>query len=437
MKSVWDATQERLATIFGEFDHLVVAFSGGKDSAVMLHAAIDYARVHHPGRRLTVLHIDYEAQYSATTDYVTQVMTSNLDVIDPVWICLPIAAGCSVTMTTDHWLPWAEEDRDLWVRDLPDYPGVIHEGTIPAGFPPYRGVRDYTFQSRVTRWLHQRARAERTAVLVGIREQESLHRWAAINRTDKLDDSMYQGLRWTSRIYTDIWNAYPIHDWLTEDVWVANARFDWSYNRLYDLMHLAGVPLHAMRVSSPFHQQAIESLRMFRVIEPELWVKLVGRVNGVNFTAIYAGTSAMGAGKVTLPPGHTWKSYRDFLLTTLPEDIRARYEAKFATSERYWTRGGALPVQHVQELRDAGTPGVEYLGPPTDARKRSQPAEMVKFAEPPDDLPISATALAPTRKRQVITILRNDVSCKTMGFGPTKLETERRKAAIAKYKEIL
>lgn len=437
MKTVWDATQERLAILFAEFDNVVVAFSGGKDSAVMLHAVIDYVRAHHRGRRITVLHIDYEAQYSATTDHVTEVMTSEPDIIDPVWICLPIAAGCSVTMTTDHWLPWAAEDRDLWVRELPDHPGVIHEGNVPAGFPAYRGVRDYTFQSQVTRWLHQRAGAERTAVLVGIREQESLHRWAAIHRADKLDDSMYQGLRWTSRIYTGVWNAYVIHDWLTEDIWVANARFGWSYNRLYDLMYFAGVPLHAMRVSSPFHQQAIESLKLFRVIEPELWVKLVGRVNGANFTAIYAGTAAMGAGKVTLPPGHTWKSYRDFLLTTLPADIRARYEAKFATSETYWTRGAALPVQHVQELRDAATPGVEYLGAPTDARKRSQPAEVVKFDEYPDDLPISASALAPTFKRQVITILRNDVSCKTMGFGPTKLETARRKAAIAKYKELL
>lgn len=437
-RTVWDAAQERLATIFREFDNVVLAFSGGKDSGVMLHMTLDYMRRNNIHRKITVVHVDYEAQYTMTTDYVTEMMTSNVDLIDPVWVCLPIAAGCSVTMTTDHWLPWHAEERDIWMRPMPDHPGVIHEDNVPDGFPAFRGVWDYTVQAQITRWLHRKSEAERTAVLVGIREQESLHRWAAIHRADKLDISMYHGLRWTSRIYADVYNVYPIHDWVTEDVWTANARYGWSYNRLYDLMYLAGVPLHSMRVSSPFHQQAIESLKLFRVIEPELWARLVGRVNGVNFTAIYGGTSAMGAGKVRLPPGHTWKTYVEFLLTTLPTHIRERYATKFATSLKYWAKGGALPARVVDQVRADPPASVEFLGAPTDARMRTEPAEVVRFADYPDDLPaVSDYALLPTYKRMAITILRNDVACKTMGFGPTKWEKEKRAEAIAKYRSIL
>ena len=31
--------------------------------------------------------------------------------------------------------------------------------------------------------------------------------------------------------------SYPIYDWETEDVWTANAKFGYKYNKLYDLMY--------------------------------------------------------------------------------------------------------------------------------------------------------------------------------------------------------
>lgn len=436
--TVWDATQRRLDALFTQFDNIVVSFSGGKDSGVMTNIVLDYMRRHRITRKISLLHIDYEAQYTATTDYVTEVMTSNRDLVDPVWICLPLAAGCAVNMSQEYWQPWNPDEQDLWMRPLPEHPGVIHDGTVPKDFPAYRGVKDYVVQARITRWLHHRSRATRTAVLIGIRQQESLSRWAAINRADRNTDSLHQGMRYTSRIYKNVYNAYPIHDWTTEDVWTANGRNYWTYNRLYDLMYTAGVPLNSMRVSSPFLGEGQESLRMYRVIEPGLWARLVGRVNGANFTAIYAGTSAMGVGKIRLPAGHTWKSYCEFLLRTLPDDLRARYERKFATSLKYWTKGGALPVDMADEIRAAGTPGVEFLGPPTDARARVRPAEIVRFKEYPDDLPeITEFNLAPTYKRMVVAILRNDHACKSLGFGPTKYEAAKRAEAIKKYRSIL
>ncbi|EHL5833719.1 DUF3440 domain-containing protein [Salmonella enterica] len=51
------------------------------------------------------------------------------------------------------------------------------------------------------------------------------------------------------RIAENVYNAYPIYDWCTDDIWTANARFGWDYNQLYDLFYYAGVPLHLMRVA--------------------------------------------------------------------------------------------------------------------------------------------------------------------------------------------
>lgn len=52
---------------------------------------------------------------------------------------------------------------------------------------------------------------------------------------------------------------------------------------------------------------------------------MIGRVNGVNFSGIYGGTTAMGWKNIKLPNGHTWKSYAEFLLSTLPEEAANNY----------------------------------------------------------------------------------------------------------------
>ncbi|WP_127452795.1 DUF3440 domain-containing protein [Streptomyces sp. B29(2018)] len=439
--NVWEATQQRLGRIFDDFDNVVVAFSGGKDSGVTLNATLDYMRAHGITKKITVLHLDYEGQYSATTDYVTEVMTSTPDLIDPVWICLPFAAACEVSMYQDHWKPWDPEQRDIWVRDLPDAPGVIHTGNVPAGFPEYDGVWDYKLQEQIGTWLHRRSGAKRTAVLVGIRTQESHHRHAALHRQDRTAASMLDGLNWTSRKGKGVYNAYPIFDWVTEDIWTANATFGWSYNKLYDLFHLAGVPLHDMRVASPFRGEGHESLKLYRVIEPETWARLVGRVNGANFAAIYGGTSVMGAKDIKLPEGHTWKTYAIFLLSTIEDDaIREGYLRKLRSSIKYWTvKGGALPRDVAEKLRAHAPKGTEFLGEPTDNRKRSVPYEVVRFRRYPDDIPdlLDDISLIPTYKRLVITILRFDHACKYMGFGQTKREQTLRAAAVEKWSALL
>ena len=49
-----------------------------------------------------------------------------------------------------------------------------------------------------------------------------------------------------------------------------------------------------MRVASPFNDCAQESLKLYKVIDPANWARMVGRVNGVNFTGLYGGTTYHG-----------------------------------------------------------------------------------------------------------------------------------------------
>lgn len=146
---------------------------------------------------------------------------------------------------------------------------------------------------------------------------------------------MYHKYRWTSKVGNDIYNAYPIFDWKTTDVWTANGKFQWDYNVLYDLYYRAGVNLERQRVASPFINEAQESLALYRVLDPNTWGKMIGRVNGVNFTGMYGGTHAMGWQMVKLPEGYTWREFMYFLLSTLPERARKGYLRKLSVSVHF------------------------------------------------------------------------------------------------------
>ncbi|MCH5329021.1 MAG: DUF3440 domain-containing protein [Coprobacter sp.] len=424
-RNVYELTQRRLENIFAEFDNVYLSFSGGKDSGVLLNLCIDYIRSHRLNRRIGVLHLDYEAQYTMTTEYVDRTLSQNRDILEIYRICVPFKVPTCASMYQSYWRPWEASQRELWVRRMPE--GCYTE----KDFPFYdTDMWDYEFQFKFGEWLHRQKKAKRTCCLVGIRTQESLNRWRTIYRENVY--SKFMGLKWTKKLYDNIYNVYPIYDWQTTDVWTANGKFGWDYNRLYDLFYKAGVSLDKQRVASPFISPAQESLHLYRVIDPNTWGRLVGRVNGVNFLGLYGGTTAVGWQSVKLPEGHTWKSYMYFLLSTLPEAARKNYLEKLAVSMDFWRRkGGCLSDETIRKLRDAGIPITVMAD--TNYKTSKKPVRMEYI----DDIDIPEFKEIPTFKRMCICILKNDHACKYMGFALNKSERERKERIMEKYKELL
>lgn len=416
-KNVFEATQERIEYIFNEFDNVLVAFSGGKDSGVCLNLCYDYAKKHGQLKKLSFYHLDYEAQYEMTTDFVDATFKKFSDVGHRFWICLPVLANCGCRMDAGTWTPWAKEDEAIWVRPLPKYDYVVHEDNAP--FEVRKDEKDYDFQDRFGEWFE--GQFGKTAVVVGIRAQESLNRFRAI-ANDHINN--YKHIHWTHNH-----NAYIIYDWLVDDIWVYNAKFKKDYNRLYDLYYQAGLDINQMRVANPFHSCGMETLKLYKTIEPHTWGKLVSRVNGVNFAGIYGGTTAMGWKSITKPEGHTWKSYCEFLLSTLDEKTRNHYLEKLNASMKWWReKGGSLSDETIGELT-----GEFEVGEPNNY----SPKKTVRFSEYPDELDVTDFSSVPSWKRMCVCILKNDYFCKYMGFAQTKEEVQRRQATIEKYKELL
>ena len=314
------------------------------------------------------------------------------------------------------------------MRPMPKMPYIINMDNNPFDFYRYKMVQEDLY-AEFGEW-YSRQKKGKTICLLGIRADESLNRYRAYANDRK---TIMQGNQWTTKMGENWWNAYPIYDWTTKDVWIANGKFDYDYNRIYDLFWKAGLSISQMRVASPYHESAKESLNLYRVLEPATWVRVVSRVQGANFGAIYGSSHALGARKIELPPGHTWRSYVKFLLATLPEAMRRNYIEKFKTSIRFWwKKGGVVDEEAIKELEACNYP-IRHNGKSNYKSNK----EKIAFLGTPDHTDdIKSTIDIPSWKRMAVCILKNDHLCKYMGFSQTQKQNQRQKELMEKYKKL-
>ena len=379
---------------------------------------------------LGVFHQDFEAQYTLTTEYIERTFTQIENRVEPYWVCLPMATRTALSNYEMYWYPWDDTQQSAWVRPMPRRPYVIHLQNNPITTYKYR-MHQEDLAKQFGRWYRQSHEDKKTVCVLGMRADESLQRYSGfLNKRYG-----YKNQCWISQQFKDVWCASPLYDWTVSDVWHAIYLFGLDYNRLYDLYYKAGLSPNQMRVASPFNDYAKDSLNLYRVIDPAIWVKLVGRVRGANFAAIYGRTKAMGYKNITLPEGHTWESYTRFLLDTLPPRLRQNYAKKFNTSIRFWhTTGGGLEEETIRELQEHGYDirrnGVSNytLG------KNSRIIFVGRIPDHTDD--IKSTKDVPSWKRMCYCILKNDHLCRFMGFGLTREQQKNINALKQKYRNV-
>lgn len=429
-QNVYEALLDRLHYIFEEFDNIYTSFSGGKDSGLLLNLVLDFKEKYYPDRTIGVFHQDFEAQYTVTTEYVERTFDKIKDRVEPYWVCLPMATRTALSSYEMYWYPWDDEKEESWVRKMPEGDYVINLSNNPISTYKHKMPQE-DLAKQFGRWYRISHGNRKTVCLLGLRADESLQRYSGfLNKKYG-----YQGECWISRQFKDVWCASPLYDWSVGDVWHAHYLFNYDYNRLYDLYYMAGLTVSQMRVASPFNDYAKDSLNLYRVIDPETWVKLLGRVQGVNFAGIYARTRAMGYRNVSLPKGYTWESFTKFLLSTLPVRLRKNYVDKFNTSIIFWHEtGGGLDEDTIQELIDHGyhirRNGVSNY----TLNKKSRIVFIGRLPDDTDD--IKSSRDIPSWKRMCYCILKNDHICRFMGFGPSREQQRRIDAIRNQYKSV-
>jgi predicted phosphoadenosine phosphosulfate sulfurtransferase len=256
-KNVYDAAQERIKFIFDNFPRIYLSFSGGKDSGAMLNLFIDYMRKHGITQKLGIMVMDNEANYEDSLNFMLRILDANRDLLDIHWCCLPISLPCTVSHYAVEWQCWGERDKERWIRPMPERDYIVnwHNYRDKFGMDFFEEDMDvYEFFDKFGHWY---SRGERCANLIGVRAVESLNRFRAIMNDRK---ETLKGQEWTKKNGDTDYNCYPIYDWRTEDIWAACAKFGWDYNKLYDVFYKAGVPVHSMRVASPFMSESKSSL---------------------------------------------------------------------------------------------------------------------------------------------------------------------------------
>lgn len=382
---VLTASRKRISRIFDDFKNVYISFSGGKDSSVMTHLVLDEAK--RRNRKVGLLIIDLEAQYNDTITHIEDMVEEYKDHIDLHWFCGELLMRNAVSNYQPRWTCWDEERKEDWVRDKPKHASDLSQYDF---YVPKMEFEE--FMVLFGKWY---AKGELTGGFIGIRSDESLHRYRAI--TSRKDGLMYNNYKWTTKISKDLFNVYPIYDWKTEDIWTYHAKHkDKSHNQIYDKMTMAGVKVSQQRLCQPYGDDQRRGLWLYHILEPDTWYRLINRVNGVNSGSLYVQENGNISGyhKISKPDEHTWKSFCNMLLSTMPENTRDHYHKRFKKFIHSW--------------RDRGYSSIPQEAP----------------------LELENKCWVPSWRRMCKVLLRNDYWCKGLG------QTQPKSEAYGKFLDI-
>ncbi len=406
-ENVLTAAIKRFNLIFSDFESVYLCVSGGKDSSVMLQLCADISR--QMNRKFSVLYIDLESQYKATIRHMEVLRRITADVVDNFyWCCLPLSLRNAVSVIQPTWICWDTNEREKWVRDMPDYDCVINESNMPDDWTWFhKGMEFEEFTYQFSQWF-QKIHKDPAAVGIAIRSDESLNRFNTIVNKSK---ETYEGYGWTTKLRTAssaciVYHFYPLYDWRAEDIWGAVSQLNLEFNEIYELMYKNGLSIYQQRLCQPYGDDQRNGLDQFRALEPETWERVVSRVHGVNFGNIYARTSLLGNMKSEKPSGMTWQQYTVFLLESLglyAPELRDHYYRKIKTFFRWWS-----------------SHGIRMEDVPDEADRKLESCKKI-----------------PTWRRVARALEKNDFWLKRLNFAPTKKDVKLLKQLREQYQNLI
>lgn len=169
-----------------------------------------------------------------------------------------------------------------------------------------------------------------TTALVSLRAEESLDR-RVILRQGEYSTGQYSNAGGTN-------NVSLVFDYKTETIWQILSNTDWDVNEVYERLFEAGVAPADQRVGSLLNYAAVRSIGTVKALEPELYSRINGRFNNVEFMASF---SNKGYYNISKPKDTDWDGKNHVRAGMSEEELielSDKYEALLQKLEIPYTR---------------------------------------------------------------------------------------------------
>lgn len=245
---VLTAAKMRIRYTLQHFDHLVVSFSGGKDSLTVLNLVKQVYEEDGINKPVNVFFFDEEFVPTSTLNFINEIRKDPK--LNFTYACLQMESELAYCGRIDTIIQWGK-NRPKWTRPIPEYAVTDWDNIYDV----------YTVMNYIASLYNGKI-----ANLTGVRAQESPTRRSMILAHKNDYPFVHKGKS------NNIFTVTPIYDWVLEDVWKFLHDSNLDYNVNYNEQLYSGKK--QLRVDTPLHAKGQRDLHLLKKIDPQFFAGL-------------------------------------------------------------------------------------------------------------------------------------------------------------------